>query len=72
MDSMIERLATALRVYAYDVVRADLDPYDSDPDYVEVARTMLNVLREPTQEMIEAGNEAIWRAMIDAAIIRTA
>jgi hypothetical protein len=70
MESMVERVSRAIRL-----------SLDETGYYPDAARAAIEAMREPTPEMIEAGNipgwddsvsvglsEEIWPAMIDAAL----
>lgn len=56
--SIIERLARHLAAH--------------DPDHwqakVEDAASILAILKDPDEEMREAGDERVWRTMVDAAL----
>ena len=70
MNEMVERVARAL--HAMHGTKSPFKPYADL--YRDQARTAIEAMREPTDEMLEALNncggdtDAIWTAMIDAAL----
>lgn len=70
-ESMIERVARVLAGKHWDEAPLYRDHYKT------LARASIKAMREPTEEMNEAGSgfiqsESAWEAMIDAALKETA
>lgn len=75
MTSPLERTARAL----FKMFRSVPPVGDAWRDYIDDARTILTVIREPSDEMISIGGdyfdtaipievEGLWQAMIDTAL----
>ena len=70
MSTMVERVAQALQQ------EMGAAPLDETAASFALARAAIAAMREPTEEMLNAGHEArakatvngIWHAMIDAAL----
>jgi len=73
MSEMVERAVGAYRLAKYRLKKSDT--LSSPQDDVVLVRAALEALREPTNEMVAAGYNAVpygslqcWRAMIDEAL----
>lgn len=79
--TMIEKVAIVLNDEVFKVKGQSIIEWKDTPDNIKervryVARCMIAAMREPTDEMSEAGLfkletgtvEEVWRAMIDAAL----
>ena len=68
MSSIVKRVAQALQ--------QEMETAPFDETAIALARAAIAAMREPTEEMLNAGHEArakatvngIWHAMIDAAL----
>lgn len=72
--SAVERIARVLAGQRYSVNADGFDPSASDAvdgawrDHIDDAMAVLRTLREPDAVMADAGDAAVWRAMVEAAI----
>lgn len=70
----IERIARVLAGRSLSLNGAGQDAHAADkvdatwPDHLDDAYAILHTLREPDADMAEAGDVAVWRAMIGAVL----
>lgn len=63
--TLVERLARYLATLEPDAA----NPSDAWADHIETAASLLAVIKDPDAAMEEAGDGAVWRRMIDAALV---
>jgi hypothetical protein len=71
---LVERIARVLAGAAHSSNAEGSDPSAAEkvdkvwPEHINQALAVLHTLREPDKEMAAAGDEEIWRNMVEAAI----